>query len=89
MRVLRPEHHLAIAYRMHHQDFKLASRIISYSESQTKRRWNEVQDFFLPFLGLPRHDDVLTGVWVVLHAACCTAPSFALLKNDSRFASGT
>ena len=37
-------------------------------------------------LGLPRHDDVLAGLWIALHARCCTAPSFSLLRNDSRFA---
>jgi hypothetical protein len=87
VRGLKPEHHLAIAFRVKHHDFKGAPRVISYSESQTKRRWNEVQDFFLPILGLPRHDEVLTGIWIVLHALCCTAPSFALLENDSRFSS--
>jgi hypothetical protein len=69
VRGLKPEHHLAIAFRVKHHDFKGAPRVISYSESQTKRRWNEVQDFFLPILGLPRHDEVLTGIWIVLHAS--------------------
>ena len=87
VRGLKLEHHLAIAFRIKYHDFKCAPQFISYSESQTKRRWNEVQDFFLPILGLPRHDEVLTGIWSILHRHCCTALSFALLEKDSRFTS--
>ncbi len=64
-------------------------RRVCYSESQTRRRWDEVKDFVLVPLGLPRHDDALAGFWVALHAGCCTSPSLLLLKTDSRFASAT
>jgi hypothetical protein len=83
---LHAEHHLVIAARVHTGTTKGAAALSSYSESQTKRRWDEVKDFVLVPLGLPRHDDVLAGLWVVLHSTCCTAPSFSLLRNDSRFA---
>jgi len=50
---LRPEHHLVIAARIHTGTTKGAAALSSYSESQTKRRWDEVKDFVLVPLGLP------------------------------------
>jgi len=38
---------------------------------------------------LPQHDDALAGLWVALHAGCCTARVLALLKTDSRFMRGS
>ena len=89
VRGLRPEHHLVIAARLHAGSVKGAAALVCYSESQTRRRWDEVKDFVLVPLGLPRHDDALAGFWVALHAGCCTSPSLLLLKTDSRFASAT
>jgi hypothetical protein len=84
---LRPEHHLVIAARLHAGTTRRAAALLHYSESQTKRRWDEVKDFVLVPLGLARHDDVLAGLWIALHAGCCTAPAISLLENDSRFTS--
>ena len=85
---LRDEHHLVIAARIHAGDIKTAGSIIGYSDSQTRYRWDQAKEYMLVPLGLPEHDDALAGLWIVLHATCCTAPVFLLLKNDSRFASG-
>jgi hypothetical protein len=84
---LRPEHHLALAARIHGGSARLAAQLTNYSESQVKRRLDEVKDFVLVPLGLRRHDDLLTGMWVALHQHCCTAPVFSLLESDSRFRS--
>jgi hypothetical protein len=62
-----------------------AAAALSYSRSQTQRRWNEVKDLALIPLGLPRHDDVLAAIWILAHRACCTSTTFLLLENDSRF----
>lgn len=84
---LQDDHHLVIAARVSCGDCERASKLLSYSRSQTQRRWNEVKDFILVPLGLSRHDDALAGIWLVLHSSCCASPSFWLLENDGRFAS--
>ena len=86
---LREEHALVIAARIHAGKTRAVSGPIDYSEPQIRRRWDEVKDFILVPLGLDRHNDMLAGMWIVLHATCCTAPSFLLLKNDIRFSSGS
>lgn len=87
VRGLEEEHQLVIAGRVSAGNCQKAAMKLSYSRSQTQRRWDEVKDFVLVPLGLTRHDDLLTGIWIVLHQSCCTAPAVLLLKNDSRFAS--
>jgi len=86
---LKEEHVLEIAARVHAGKTSAFSGLIDYSEPQIRKRWEEVKDFILVPLGLDRHNDMLTGMWIVLHATCCTAPSFLLLKNDIRFKSGS
>jgi hypothetical protein len=85
---LRPEHQLVIAARIHGGRHGAAA-LIGYSDSQVRRRWDQVKELVLVPLGLPEHDDVLAGIWVVLHSDCCTAEAVSLLRNDSRFASET
>lgn len=84
---LRAEHQDVIAARIHAGDCDRGSRLLSYSRSQTQRRWNEVKDFVLVPLGLTRHDDALAGLWLGFHSTCCVVLAFSLLETDSRFAS--
>jgi hypothetical protein len=84
---LRVEHHVVVAARIHTGEIKSAGAIIGYSASQTRHWWDRAKEYVLVPLGLPEHDDALAGLWIMLHATCCTAPVFLLLKNDVRFAS--
>ena len=84
---LQEAHHLVIASRIHAGKTSAAADLMDYSETQVRSRWNEVKDFILVPLGMDRHNDMLAGMWIVLHATCCAAPAFSLLENDARFAS--
>lgn len=85
---LGKEHYLVIAARTHvGRDMEAVGVLAGYSRAQVARRWDQVKEWVLAPLGLGQHDDLLAGIWVMLHADCCTAPSILLLKNDSRFKS--
>jgi hypothetical protein len=61
---------------------------LSYSVSQMRRRWDQIRELILIPLGLPPHDDLLTGIWLIQHATCCAAATFELLEADDRFLEG-
>lgn len=85
---LREEHQLVLAARTHAgRDLEAIGVLAGYSRAQVARRWDQAKEWVLAPLGLGVHDDLLTGILVMLHADCCTAPSILLLKNDSRFQS--
>lgn len=87
VRGLQPEHLEVVAARLSCGSADAAAEVLVYSRSQVQRRWNEVKDFILVPLGLPRHDDALAGCWAVLHRGCCVEAAFLLLENDGRFGS--
>lgn len=68
------EHHAVSSARLRFGSLAEAGRSLGYSASQMRRRWDQVKELILIPLGLPQHDDLLVGVWVVLHALCCTKP---------------
>lgn len=85
---LSADQHAVIAARVHAgKDIRAVGDLLNYSRPHAARRWDEVKDVVLVPLGLHRHDDLLAGLWVMLHADCCTAPCMLMLKNDSRFQS--
>jgi len=87
VRGLEEEHAVVIAARLSAGSITEAGRLIGYSERQVRRRWDQVMEYALMQLGLPRHDEALIGVWVALHSGCCTKRAFALLTSDARFTS--
>jgi len=89
VRGLEEEHDLVIAARLAAGSTPEAAALLGYSNSQMRRRWDQVKEIILVPLGLPQHDDALAGLWVALHEGCCTARVFALLKTDSRFMRGS
>lgn len=65
-----------------------AGPLIGYSEAHMRRRWDQVKEMILVPLGLRRHDDLLAGLWLILHRHCCALPAWDLLATDPRFATG-
>jgi hypothetical protein len=84
---LEEEHARVIAARMAAGGIRSAGDLLGYSESQVRRRWDQIKEILLVPLGLPPHDDALAGLWVAWHRGCCTARVFELLRTDSRFTS--
>ncbi|HXH23521.1 MAG TPA: hypothetical protein VNN10_16000 [Dehalococcoidia bacterium] len=82
---LAEAHPCIMAARLAGGGTRAGAELLGYSESQMRRRWDQVKEVILVPLGLPPHDDALAMLWAALHRGCCSARMFELLKTDSRF----
>lgn len=77
------EHDKVIAARLVAPNLAQAGRVIGYSPSQMRRRWDQIKELVLIPLALPPHDDALVGLWIALHMDHCTARVNALLLDEN------
>jgi hypothetical protein len=87
VRGLTELHALAIAGRLAAGGTRGVASLLGYSERQARRRWVEVMEAVMTPLGLYRHDEAATGLWLALHRDCCAKRAFELLRTDARFTS--
>jgi len=84
---LKEEDFEIMAARHKEKDFRQAGALLYLSAQQARRHWNRVREVILPHTLYPEHDDLHVAEWMLLHSACCAAPVFELIRNDTRFAS--